>query len=131
MTDLNTKVLDNSHIYQSFFFENKIKEFFYSGNSFLEYGSDMKQPELLDLAYDIIDEGEAGFMPKLVDDIQSLLGEGNYVYDMWEFGPDSFSLYWWICKDVYLAKMALIGKWVAFNQLEDLVDYRVKNAEVS
>ena len=83
----------------------------------------MKEPELIDLAYDIIEQGQEGFMPILVNEIQSLIGEGNYVYDMWEFGPDGFSLFWWIRKDVYQQKMDLIGKWVVYNKMGELVDY--------
>ena len=90
----------------------------------------MKKSELIDLAYDIMDDGEDGFMPLLVNEIQVILGKGNYIYDMWEFGPDHFSLFWWIRKAVCHQKIELIEKWIVYNQLEDMVDFQHKKENV-
>jgi len=114
--------LNNTHIYQAFIFDNRIKERFSTGKSFLAYRDNMNKDELVDLAHDIVDEGIEGFMPKLVSEIESLLGEGNFIYDFWEFGPDCFSLYWWIDKSVYNKKMEIISKWVEYNEMDGLIE---------
>ena len=117
---------EQTHIYQSFWFDNKVKEHFYTGNAFLDYRKEMEQKELLEMAHDILKEGEKSFMPELVQKIESLLGEGNYIYDYWEFGPDCFSLYWWIKKTVYKEKMRLIRQWVEYEGLSEWVEMEIK-----
>ena len=115
-------MLDKTHIYQSFFFDNRIKEHFYTGNASLGYRKDMQPGELLDMACEILEEGEKSFVPELVNNIEALLGEKNFVYDFWEFGADCFSLYWWIRKDVYHEKMKLIRQWLAYEGIEKWVE---------
>lgn len=84
--------LEKTHVYQAFYFDNQVKQHFYTGNSFLGYKENMNHEQLLELAYDILEEGD-GIMPELTRKIEELHGEGNYESDYWEFGPDAFSLY--------------------------------------
>jgi hypothetical protein len=107
-------------IYQSFYFKNEIKKYFYPGNGFLQYSKDMDIVESFGLALSMFGDKEA-FMPRLVDKIEELLGEGNFIYDYWEFGEEDFSLYWHIRKSVYVEKLNLIAEWVRFEELDDFV----------
>ncbi len=104
--------LNKTHIYQGFYFDNRVKEHFYTGDAFFHYRKDMDMEELLELNGEIMQEGE--FMPELSKKIESMLGEGNYIYDFWEFGPDYFSLYWWIRREVYHEKLRLMRQWAEY-----------------
>ena len=118
---------DQNYIYQSFWFSNKIKDKYYAGNGFLSYKEDMDIEESFELAKDMAGEKEE-FMPELVKKIESLIGKDNYKYDFWEFGPDCFSLYWYIKQDVYHEKMKLIQEWIRYEELEELVEFEIKVA---
>ncbi len=109
-----------THIYQGFYFDNKIKSHFYSGNSFHRYLENMTPDDLLGLASDIL--GDEDFMPELKLKIEELLGEGNYIYDFWEFGPDCFSLYWWIRKEIYREKLQLIRQWAMYEEIYECIE---------
>jgi hypothetical protein len=121
MCDFN----ENDYVYQSFWFKNGIKEYFYAGNGFIAHRKDMDIEESFGLALEMVGDKEA-FMPVLVKKIESLIGKGNYRNDFWEFGDDDFSLYWFIKKEVYVEKMNLIREWIKFEELEDLVGFEVK-----
>jgi len=121
MCDFN----ESDYIYQSFWFKNEIKEYFYAGNGFIAHRKDMDIEESFDLAMEMVGDKEA-FMPRLVKKFESLIGEGNYWYDFWEFGDEDFSLYWFIKKDVYHEKMKLIREWIRFEELEELVWFDVE-----
>ncbi len=111
---------ESDYVYQSFWFKNEIKEHFYAGNGFIAHRKDMDIEESFDLAMEMIGDKEA-FMPVLVKKIESLIGEGNYRYDFWEFCDEDFSLYWLIKKDVYHEKMKLIREWIKFEEMEELI----------
>lgn len=113
--DENLGKLEVTHVYQCFWFDNKVKDHFFTGSAFLGYRPDMKPGELIELSHEILQEEE--FMPELTAKIESLLGEGNYVSNFWEFGPDGFSLYWWIRKKVYKEKLKLIRQWAAYEEI--------------
>ena len=81
--------LNQTYIYQGIYFNNKVKDHFFTGSAFGGYRSYVKPGELIDLSHEILQDEE--FMPELTRKIETLLGEGNYVYDFWEFGPDGFS----------------------------------------
>ncbi len=110
----------DKYIYQSFWFKNGIKKYYFSGNSFMQHSKNMGVKELLDLAVEMVGEKDS-FMPTLVKKIEWLIGKENCYSDFWEFGNDDFSLYWFIKKDVYAEKMKLIREWVEFEELEELV----------
>ena len=112
--------LSQTHIYQAFFFDNRMKSCFYTGSSFSSYREDMSMDELLEIGFDIIQEGE--FMPVLKRQIETLLGEGNYVSDYWEFGPDCFSMYWWIRKEVYEEKLLKIRQWAEYEGISEWIE---------
>ncbi len=112
-------------IYQSFLFKNEIKIHFYGGNGFSNYYKNMDMEESFDLAVSMVGDKEA-FMPQLVAKIEELLGDGNYIYDFWEFGEKDFSLYWFIRESVYQEKMKLISSWINYEELDDLVFFEVK-----
>lgn len=118
------KDLNDTHIYQGFYFDNRVKAHFYTGSKFLGYREDMKPDELIELSYEIMEDGE--FMPGLTSKIESILGQGNFVYDYWEFGPDFFSLYWWIAKEVYQEKLALIRQWAEYEGIIEWVEINEK-----
>ncbi len=109
-----------NYVYQCFVFDNRIKQIFYSGKDFERFNKKMAMEERLELALEMFFDKEA-FMPALVHKIEDLLGEGNFIYDFWEFGDDDFSLYWFIKKSIYHKKMKLIRQWVKYEELEELV----------
>ncbi len=121
MCDFN----ENDYVYQSFWFKNEIKEHFYAGNGFITHKKDMDIEKSFDLAREMAEDKEA-FMPSLVKKIESLIGEGNYRYDFWEFSDEDFSLYWFIKNDVYPEKMKLIREWIKFEEMEGLVWFEVE-----
>lgn len=104
-----------THVYQCFWFDNKVKAHFFTGSAFFGYRPEMKPGELIELTEGVWQD--EAFMPVLTRKIETLLGEGNYVYDFWEFGPDCFSLYWWIRKEVYKEKLELIRQWAAYEEI--------------
>ncbi len=108
------------YIYQSFWFKNEIKEVYYAGNGFSMFKKGMDIQESFDLAVDMVGDKDA-FMPGLVKKIESLLVEGNFIYDYWEFGDEDFSLYWFIKKSVYREKMKVIRDWIKYEELDDLI----------
>lgn len=114
-------------LYQSFSFENAVKDHFYTGNNFLSYQPGQSVEEQLTLAREIALDDD--FMPTLQQQIENLLGEGNYHYDFWEFGPDGFSLFWWIRKTVYKEKIALLNDWFNYIEIEEYVDFHVHEPE--
>ncbi|MEQ9099153.1 MAG: hypothetical protein RIF36_27590 [Imperialibacter sp.] len=114
----------DTHIYQAFYFHNQVKSHFYAGDAFLSYRKDMTPDELIELGYEIMEEGE--FVPELTRKIESLLGKGNFVYDYWEFGPDYFSLYWWIHKEVYHKKLVLIRQWAEYEGISEWMEINEK-----
>ncbi|WOK06264.1 hypothetical protein [Imperialibacter roseus] len=116
--------LSATHIYQSFCFHNQVKSHFYTGNVFLSYRKDMTPDELIELGYEILEEDE--FMPGLTSKIESLLGKGNFIYDYWEFGPDCFSLYWWIRKEVYHEKLTLVREWAEYEGISEWMEINEK-----
>ena len=117
MSDLNA-----THIYQAFFFDNRVKAHFYPGNVFMGYREGHTVEELIGLAGEIMEADDGKIMPKLTDQIEHLLGEGNFVCDFWEFGSDCFSLYWWIRKDVYHEKLALIRQWAEYAGINEWME---------
>ncbi len=115
----------DDYIYQSFWFKNEIKEYFYAGNGFITHKKNMNIEESFELALEMAGDKEA-FMPTLVEKIELLIGKENCISDFWEFGDEDFSLYWSIKKEVYVEKIKLISEWVKFEEFDDLVGFEVK-----
>lgn len=116
------------YIYQSFAFHNDIKKYFYSGSGFETCKPDQNIIESFRIATEMAQAKES-FMPELVKKIEWLIGEGNFVYDFWEFGDHDFSLYWFIKKDVYLEKMKLIKEWIDYEGYQDICAFTLKDPE--
>lgn len=123
---MDNRSAENEYIYQCFVFTHEIKNWFYAGDGFFQYNESMNAGELLELALEMMQDDDS-MVPALKNQIESILGEGNYVYDFWEFGPDCFSLFWFIKKEVYKEKMNKIDEWVKFEELEGMVHYSIKD----
>ncbi len=117
-----------NYIYQSFQFKNDIKKYFYAGTGFETHKSSDSLFESYKLATEMAQDKES-FMPELVKKIEWLIGEGNLVYDFWEFGDHDFSLYWFIKKEVYLEKMKLIREWIDYEGYQDICAFTVIDPE--
>lgn len=112
-------------IYQSFNFNNEIKDLFYAGDIFLSFNKDTGIDEAFEMAFEMKDDKNA-FMPKLVQKFKELIGEGNYYYDFYEFSHDGFSLFFGIHKSVYKEKMKVIKSWLKYEEIDHLVDFEIK-----
>jgi len=97
---LNREKFISECIYQSFYFDMKIKEMFYAGNIFSNHKEKMDVSEGLDLIEEMLNTGEELF-PTLREKIEEIIGKDNCIYDFYEFGQKEFSLYWNIHKSVY------------------------------
>ncbi len=116
------------YLYQSFWFKNEIKNHFYAGHKFENHKPEDSIIESFQLARDMGTDKES-FMPGLVKKIEWLLGDGNFIYDYWEFGDEDFSIYWHIKKEVYLEKMKLIKDWVKYEGFEDICEFKILNPD--
>jgi hypothetical protein len=116
------------YIYQSFWFKNEIKKHFYAGSKFETYKPETTLIDSVILAKDMVNDKES-FMPELVKKMEWLIGQGNFIYDYWEFGDDDFSIYWFIKKEVYLEKMKLIQQWVEFEEFKEICFFNIHDPE--
>lgn len=112
------------YLYQSFWFKNEIKKHFYAGAKFENHKAEDSILESFQLARDMGTDKES-FMPGLVKKIEWLLGEGNFIYDFWEFGEEDFSIYWHIKKEVYSEKMKLIEDWVKYEGFQHICEFKI------
>ena len=117
-----------NYIYQSFWFKNEIKKYFYTGSKFENHKAEDFIAASYFLAKEMATDKES-FMPELVKKLEWLIGENNFIYDYWEFGDDDFSLYWHIKKDVYLEKMKLIQEWREFEGYQEIMDFEIHDPE--
>lgn len=70
-------------------------------------------------------EADNEYYPELRKGIEAIIGEGNYVYDFWEFGGPEFSLFWSIRREVYPEVMKKIKSWFEYLEVDHLVKYKV------
>ena len=123
--------IQKNSIYQRFELNEKLRQYFYPGNELFNYRSDMKPDEAIEIAQKILananahnaEQGE--FYPKFREEIEAIIGKGNYYYDSWEFGGKEISLFWYIRKEVYANVMKKIGDWLKYLEIEDLVRYQI------
>ena len=59
----------------------------------------------------VVDSGTDGFMPKLVEELKNICGEGNYVFDGYEIGEEDFGLYFFIKEDLYNSLLKKVEHW--------------------
>ena len=116
------------YIYQSFWFKNEIIKHFYAGRKFETHQPGNTLIDSVNLAREMAADKES-FIPELVKKMEWLIGEGNFIYDYWEFGDEDFSIYWFIKKEVYLEKMKIIQQWVEFEELMDICFFDIHDPE--
>lgn len=120
--------IENS-VYQMFTFSDNIKDVYYQGDLYL--GADkLKSKDKADLCLEICTINKKdNFFPKLVDDIQSLIGNDNCIYDYFEMGQNGFCLFWNIAKKEYPDIMNKIKGWVKYNEIENCIYFRIKDVD--
>jgi|GEM_PF-2389993 len=117
--------------YQRFDISEKLKKHFYPGDILFDYRSDMKIEEAMELAQRILTNPQANdlekgeFYPKFRQEMETIMGEGNFVYDFWEFGGKESSLFWYIRKDAYPEVMKKISSWLKYIEIEKLVTFSI------
>ena len=121
------KINGENYIYHCFTFNSKIQEHTFLGNEFI--GMDQVE-ETRDLRmFDrVVDAGPFGFMPRLVEELQNIFGEGNYVYDGYEIGEDEFkifefNLYFFIKESLYESLLRKVEFWSEFKGFKDLISW--------
>ena len=122
----------DNNIYQSFDFKYDIQNYFYCGDLFLNKNIknelSLKKGNIDNSVSTIIEmNNNNDFLFKLRKKIEQLIGEGNFKYDYYSFNENYFSLYWLISKDVYNEKMNLIQNWIKYEELEDLIWFKIKD----
>jgi hypothetical protein len=124
------KIKGENFIYHCFTFDPKIQEHTFLGNEFI--GMDQAdEVDVINTFERIVDAGPDGFMPRLVEELQNIFGEGNYVYDGYEIGEDDsgifeFNLYFLIKESLYVSLLKKVELWSEFNGFEDLISWDTK-----
>ena len=114
-------------IYQLFDFSPRIMEEYYAGENFIA----LKLKEEFEngsLNQRIDESGLDGFMPKLVEELQWVMGEGNNKFDGYSFGKNEISFYFLIRKSEYAKIMNKIKFWAITKDLDKIISFKVKNA---
>jgi hypothetical protein len=73
--------------------------------------------------------GIDGFMPKLVDELKWIIGEGNHRYGGYEFGKDEICFYFMIRKDEYNQIMNKIKYWAIVKDFDEMISYHLKKVQ--
>jgi hypothetical protein len=124
------KIKSENYIYHCFTFDPKIQEHTFLGNEFI--GKDqIEETRDLRMFDRIVDAGPEGFMPKLVEELQNIFGEGNYIYDGYEIGEDEtsifeFNLYFFIKESLYEVLLREVELWSEFNGFKELISWNTK-----
>lgn len=121
---------DENFIYHCFTFDPKIQEHTFLGNEFIG----MDQADEIDVITTferIVDAEPEGFMPQLVEELQNIFGEGNYIYDGYEIGEDDsgifgFNLYFLIKESLYDSILKKVELWSEFNGFRELISWDTK-----
>jgi len=124
------KIKGENFIYHCFTFDPKIQEHTFLGNEFI--GMDQAdEVDVINTFERIVDAGPDGFMPQLIEELKNIFGEGNYVYDGYEFGEDEtsivgFNLYFYIKESLYETLLKKVELWSEFNGFKDLISWVTK-----
>jgi len=124
------KINDENYIYHCFTFDPKIQEHTFLGNEFI--GMDQTdEVDVIDTYERIVDAGPEGFMPQLVEELQNIFGEGNYIYDGYEIGEDEakifeFNLYFFIKESLYESLLKKVELWSDFNGFREFISWENK-----
>ena len=120
------KVIDGKRfVYHRFTFDPKIQEHTFIGNEFI--GMDHVEETRNLKMFDRVDDGGTdGFMPKLVEELKNICGEGNYVYDGYEIGEEDFGVYFFIKEDLYNSLLKKVEHWSNYNGFSKLIWWESK-----
>jgi len=115
------KIINNEEfIYQSFSFSPDIQNKSFIGKEFIGFKRDYDlEPE--EIFERLISAGFEGLLPEIKNELDVIIGDGNYEYDGNEIGPDEFSLYYFIKANVYKTVIRKIEKWKEFKEFGDLM----------
>lgn len=114
-------------VYQAFYFDESIKEHYYQGDDYINADTDLPK-DRQNKVCDVIDKHKTtDFFESLTTDIQTVMGEGNYEYDFFEFGPKGFMLFWWIERDKYTDILTNLKHWTKAKALEKSMAFRIKD----
>ena len=117
-------------IYHCFTFDPKIQEYTFLGNEF--FGMDQADGvKIINVFERVVDAGPHGFMPQLVEELQNIFGEGNYVYDGYEIGEDEFkifefNLYFFIKESLYESLLKKVEQWSEYHGFKELISWDTK-----
>jgi hypothetical protein len=70
-----------------------------------------------------------GFMPKLVEELKWVIGEGKYKYDGYALGENEISFYFLIKKSEYNQIMNKIKYWAITKDFDAIISYDVKKVQ--
>jgi hypothetical protein len=117
------------HYYKSIWFSPEAVSKLYLGSAFIGFDPQDNQnfgdghPREHPSFQRALEAGMYGFMPDVVESLNGLFGEGNYVYDGWEIGPGDALLYYLLPVDEYPALIEKLGFWVKAQELDGLVEF--------
>lgn len=115
-------------IAQSINFDHGIMSDYYVGEHFLN--ADIKKELSAGvLSARVESAGKDGFMPKLVEELKWIIGDGNYRYDGYAFGENEINFYFLIRKAEYDQIMNKIKYWAIIKDFDDKMSYDLKKAQ--
>lgn len=122
------KINGEKFIYHCFTFDPKIQEHTFLGDEFIGIDQESETRDPLRTYDRIVEAGREGFMPKLVEELKNIFGEGNYVYDGYEIGEDEssifeFSLYFLIKVKLYKSLLKKVDQWSEHNGIKHLIHW--------
>jgi hypothetical protein len=125
------KINGEKFIYHCFTFDPKIQEHTFLGDEFIGIDQESETRDPLRTYDRIVEAGREGFMPKLVEELKNIFGEGNYVYDGYEIGEDEssifeFSLYFLIKVKLYKSLLKKVDQWSEHNGIKHLIHWEEK-----
>ena len=122
----NSKIINGeSYIYQCFTFRPEIQEHTFIGNEFIGMDPSL-ETDYNNIMNRVIEAGKEGFLPDLLAELKSIIGEDNLEYDGYEIGEEEFSHYFFIKASEYRHVLSRIEKWREFNEFDDIMYWEVK-----
>jgi len=109
-------------------FDHKIMAEYFVGDCFLDLNI---QEEMLTgtLRERAERAGVDGFMPKLVEELKWIIGEGNYRFDGYAFGLNEINFYFLIRKAEYNQIMNKIKYWAITKDFYEIISYDLKKVK--
>lgn len=124
------KINGKNFIYHCFTFDPKIQEHTFLGNEFIGL-DESENRDVMNIFDRVVDAGQDGFMPQLVEELKNIFGEGNYVYDGYEIGEDEsgifeFNLYFFIKESLYISLLKKVEYWSEYHGFRNLISWDTK-----